>query len=123
MRQWLKQDPTKRLSGQIAVAVVTGRPLEEIIGRVGHSHHATTGELANVLDHYGFLCPRRCLSVKDRRDLSKLAIAQVRSTQVSRWHWVAVEDGRVFDGVWGDAYGVVDWPADFHISCYLPIED
>ena len=123
MRQWLRQDRKSRISGQIAVAVVTGRPLEEIIRQVGHSHHATTRELASVLDHYGFLCPRRCLSVKDPRDLPKLAIAQVHSAGTSRWHWVAIEEGRLFDGVWGDAYGVVDWPANFRITCYLPIED
>jgi len=123
MRQWLRQDPKKRTSGQVAVAVITGRPVEEIIERVGHAHHATTQELASVLDHYGFLCPRRCVPVKDPRDLPKLAIAQVHSPQSSRWHWVVIENGRIFDGTWGDAYGVVDWPNEFRITCCLPIED
>lgn len=123
MLQWRRQDPTARTSGQIAVALITGRPVEEIIERVGHSHHTTTRELASVLDHYGFLSPRRCVSARDRRDLPKLAIAQVHSTRSARWHWVAIEEGRIFDGVWGDAYGVVDWPKDFRITSYLPIED
>jgi hypothetical protein len=123
MRKWCKQDSQKRISGQVAVAVITGRPVEEIIERVGHSHHATTRELADVLDHYGFLCPHRCVRAKSSRDLPKLAIAQVHSTYASRWHWVAIENGRIFDGVWGDAYGVVDWPDEFRITCCLPIED
>jgi hypothetical protein len=122
MRQWCRQDPTKRVSGQVAVAVVTGRPVQEIIERIGHTRHATTRELADVLDHYGFLCPRRCRPVKDPRELPRLALAQVHSTRSSRWHWAAIEDGRVFDGIWGDAYGVVDWPNDFHITSFLPIE-
>jgi len=37
--------------------------------------------------------------------------------------WVAVEDGRIFDGIWGDPYGVVEWPNDFRITSYLAIED
>jgi len=123
MRRWVRQDSRTRTSGQVAVAVVTERPVEEIIKRVGHSHHTTTRELAAVLDHYGYLCPRRCVPVKDPRDIPKLAIAQVHSNRSSRWHWVAIEDGRIFDGLWGDAYGVVEWTSDFRITCYLPIED
>ena len=123
MLQWRRQDSRKQTSGQVAVAVVTGRSIEEIIERVGHSHHATTRELATVLDYYGFLCPRRCVSAKDPRELPKLALAQVHSPRSSRWHWVAIENGRIFDGIWGDSYGVVSWPSDFRITCYIPIED
>lgn len=122
MLHWRKQDPTARTSGQVAVAVITDRPVEEIIERIGHHRHATTRELASVLDHYGFLCSRRCIPLKDPRDLPKLALAQVHSLSSSRWHWVALENGRIFDGVWGDAYGVVDWPSDFRITSYLPVE-
>ncbi len=123
MRRWCRQDPRTRTSGQVAIAVITGRPFDEIVERVGHSHQASTRELARVLDHYGYLCPCRCIPAKDPRTLPKLAIAQVHSSRSSRWHWVAVENGRIFDGIWGDAYGVVDWPSDFRITCYLPIED
>ena len=123
MRRWRRQDAKTRVSGQVAVAVITGRPLDEILKRVGHSHQATTRELAIVLDYYGYLCPRRCVPVKDPRSLSKLAIAQVHSNRPSSWHWVAIEEGRIFDGVWGDAYGVVEWPRDFRITSYLPVDD
>ncbi|HUI75550.1 MAG TPA: hypothetical protein VLX32_11415 [Candidatus Acidoferrum sp.] len=123
MRQWYRQDPAKRTSGQVAVAVITGRPVEEVTQRVGHTRHTTTRELARVLDQYGFLCPHRCLPIKDARNLPKLAIAQVHSTRSSSWHWVAIDNGRIFDGIWGDAYGVVTWPSDFHITSYLPIQD
>lgn len=122
MLQWLRQDAKTRTSGQVAVAVITGRPLEEILHRIGHSHHTTTRELARILDHYGFLCPCRCVRAKDPRDLPRLALAQVRSPRSSRWHWVVVENGRIFDGIWGDAYGVVDWPRDFRITCYVPVD-
>lgn len=122
MLRWIRQDAKTRTSGQVAVAVITGRPLEEILERIGHSHQATTRELARVLDQYGFLCPSRCVRAKDPRDLPKLALAQVHSSRSARSHWVAVEDGRIFDGIWGDAYGVVDWPADFRITCYVPID-
>ncbi len=123
MHNWCRQDPRTRTSGQVAVAVITGRPIEEVIKRVGHSHHTTARELAGVLGQYGYLCPTRCIPAKEPKHLPKLALAQVHSTRRSNWHWVAVENGRIFDGLWGDAYGVVDWPSDFRITSYLPIED
>jgi hypothetical protein len=123
MRRWRRQDAGAHTSGQVALAVITERPVKEIIQHIGHSHHATTRELARVLDHYGYLCPSRCVRAKDPRELPKLALAQVHSTRSSRWHWIAIENGRIFDGIWGDAYGVVDWPRHFRITCYLPVED
>jgi hypothetical protein len=123
MRRWCSQDPKTRTSGQVAVAVITGRPVEEVITRLGHSRHASTRELARVLGQYGYLCANRCIPARELKELPKLAIAQVHSMRRSDWHWVAVENGRIFDGIWGDAYGVVDWPTDFRITSYLPIED
>ncbi len=123
MRRWCRQEAGTCTSGQVALAVITGCPVEEATQCVGHSHHATARELARALDHYGYLCPSRCVHAKDPRELPKLVLAQVHSTRSSRWHWVVVENGRIFDGIWGDAYGVVDWPRDFRITCYLAIED
>jgi hypothetical protein len=123
MLRWCRQDPKTRTSGQVALAVITGLPLEEIVKRLGHSHHTTTWEIAAVLSQCGYLCPARCIPVRELRESPKLAIAQVHSTHSSRWHWVAVENDRVFDGIWGDAYGVVTWPSHFRITSYLPIED
>jgi hypothetical protein len=123
MRRWHSQDPRRRTSGQVAVAVITGRPVEEVIERIGHSHHTTTRELARVLGQYGYLCRERSIPANELKELPRLGLAQVHSTQSSRWHWVAVEDGHVFDGIWGDAYGTVEWPKGFRITSYLPIED
>jgi hypothetical protein len=123
MRAWLSQGRRTHISGQVGAAVISGRPVEEIIERIGHCHHATTRELARVLGQYGYLCPERCVPARTLNEPPKLGLAQVHATHSSRWHWVAVEDGHIFDGVWGDAYGVVDWPEDFRITSYLPIEE
>ncbi len=123
MRRWISQGRRKYISGQVAAAVICGRTVEEIIERIGHSHRATTRELARVLGQYGYLCSQRCVPGKKFVEPPKLGLAQVHSSDSFRWHWVAVEDGYIFDGVWGDAYGVVDWPKDFHITSYLPIEE
>jgi hypothetical protein len=63
------------------------------------------------------------VAAKDLKEPPNLGIAQVHSTQSSGWHWVALEDGHIFDGIWGDAYGIVNWPSHFRITSYLPIED
>jgi len=123
MRTWCRQNPRTRTSGQVAVAVITGRPVEEVIKRIGHSHNATTRELASVLDQYGYLCSLRCVPAKRLTEPPKLALAQVHAARRSDWHWVAIENGRIFDGVWGDGYGVVNWPTDFRITSYLTIEE
>lgn len=123
MRTWISQGRRKHISGQVAAAVISGRSVEEIIERIGHSHRATTRELIRVLGHYGYLCATRCVLATRLKEPPKLALAQVHPARSSFCHWVAVEDGRIFDGVWGDAYGVVDWPQDFRITSYLLIED
>jgi hypothetical protein len=123
VRTWLSQGRRKYISGQVAAAVISGRPVEEIIERMGHSRRATTRELARVLGQYGYLCAEHCVSARKRRELPKLGLAQVGTRHSSRRHWVAIEDGHIFDGVWGDAYGVVEWPQGFRITSYLPIEE
>lgn len=123
IRTWLSQGRRKHISGQVAAAVISGRPVEEIVARIGHSHRASTRELARVLGQYGYLCPDRCVPAKKIKEPPKLGLAQVHTANSGCWHWVAVEDGHIFDGVWGDAYGVVDWPGDFRITSYLPIEE
>ena len=123
MRTWISQGRRKHISGQVAAAVISGRPVEEIIERIGHSHRATTRELARVLGQYGYLCSDRCVPGKRLGELPRLGLAQVHASDSFQWHWVAVEDGHIFDGVWGDAYGVVDWPEGFRITSYLPIEE
>lgn len=123
MRRWISQGRSKHISGQVAAAVISGRPVEEIMERIGHSHRATTRELIRVLSHYGYLCGEHCVPARRLNEPPKLGLAQVHPTHSSCWHWVAIEDGHIFDGVWGDAYGVVNWPEDFRITSYLPIED
>jgi hypothetical protein len=123
VRTWLSQGRRKFISGQVAAAVISGRSVEEIIQQIGHSRRATTRELARVLGQYGYLCPDRCVSARKLHDLPKLGLAQVSAPHSSRRHWVAIENGHIFDGVWGDAYGVVEWPQGFRIMSYLPIEE
>lgn len=97
--------------------------MEEIFERIGHAHQTSTRELATVLGRYGYLCPMRCVPAKGIKEVPRLALAQVHSSRRAGCHWVAIENGRIFDGIWGDAYGVVEWPSDFRITSYLPIEE
>ena len=120
MRRWCRQDPKTRTSGQVAVAVITGQPVEEVIKRVGHSHHASTRELARVLGHYGFLCPDRCVPVRDARDLPKLALAQVHSSRQPGSHWVAGLLSRMAASLMESGAILMAWSSGRTIFASLP---
>jgi hypothetical protein len=87
----------KRNCGQIAVASITERTVEEIEQIVGHSHGTKTKELAAALRACGFQCGSRAVRINGLWS-DTLGIAQVRSDRRSGWHWIAVGTGHVWDG-------------------------
>lgn len=95
MRKWIRQG-NERVCGQIAVAVIAERELEDVLTLCGHRHGTTSRELAWLLYEYGFFAPGRAR----RRQAPELGIAQVRREGRSdaSWHWVAYADGLVWDG-------------------------
>lgn len=126
---WIEQPRNTRICGQIAVAVITGAPLKEVIRVIGHRKGTKSRELAHALTHFGYYAPERA------RRLSKpppLAISQLRceGRRGGNWHWVAIVDDIVYDGVYADGPVPLDeyhllntWPSHKHlrITSYLPI--
>jgi hypothetical protein len=88
----------KRNCGQIAVASLTGKTVEEIEAIVGHSHGTKTKELAEALRKLGCLCDERSRPLRQCATWPEAALLQVRGGGRPGWHWVAYENGMVCDG-------------------------
>ena len=85
--------------GQIAVACLTGKPVEEIEALVGHAHGSKTRELAKVLRALGYSCLSRCVPHFRFAKPPAFGLAQMRDEKrKSGWHWVAIGEGFVWDG-------------------------
>jgi hypothetical protein len=89
---------TKRNCGQIAVATLTGRSVEYVEKFIGHSHGTKTKELATALAAFGFRSRTRCKSHLEFSATPEFALAQVHNVMRPGWHWIAIGDGKAYDG-------------------------
>src|SRR5579859_4992488 len=94
--QFYRQD-AKRNCGQIAVAAITERSVEEIERIVGHNHGTPTRQLIRALHACGFNSAPRCKPARYFKAIPALCIAQIHNARPG-WHWVAIGDGKVWDG-------------------------
>ena len=94
----LLQPSGSRVCGQVAVAVLTDKPVEEIYQLVGHKHCTKTRELIDALAKLGLVTTSRCIPATRFVEIPHLALVQVHEKNRSGWHWIAMSDGRVYDG-------------------------
>ena len=123
MRQWIKQPEGKNVCGQIAVAVIAGITLEEAIKLTGKKGCTKTKDLVKALRKLGFECPDRCKRMEKDRLYKDLAIAKLfLPTRKSGWHWIVIENYKIFDGINGNTNGSVMWPDGWKVTSYLPVK-
>jgi hypothetical protein len=118
-RTWIKQEPKNHNCGQIAIAVIVGTSLSEVISIVGKKGSTTTKEVAKALREYGYKCPDRL----QRIPKPKLGIGHLKYPNESRSHWVVVDGDKIYDGIYGKADGTVKWKKGWRITSYLPITE
>ena len=119
MRKWIKQ-PNKPICGQVAIAVVIGKSLKEIIKIFGHEHGTKTKELVKVLRKFGYSCPNKLKRLKQKPEL---AIGKLKHKLKKGWHWVVIDRDKIYDGVRGTKAGKVKWKRGYKITSYLPIKN
>jgi hypothetical protein len=120
MKTWIPQPSKSKLCGQIAVAVIAEITVEESIKVVGKKGCTTTKQLAAAFRKLGYQCPNRCRPFK--LPLPELAVAQMRHpARKSGWHWVAIANGKIYDGIFGDKDGNVRWPAGGKMTSFFPL--
>ena len=117
MRTWIKQEPKKKNCGVIAVAVIAGVTVEEAAKAIGKNGATSTKKLAKGLRALGYKCPDRCVRTKP-----PLGLGQLHDTRrKSGWHWVVVDGNLIFDGIYGNPNGTVNWVAGQRLTSYLPV--
>lgn len=99
----------KRNCGQIAVASLTDNPVETIERLVGHSHGTKTKELAKVLRDFGWYSSGRCKPIRFLPEWPKYALAQIHADDRAGWHWIAIGDGKVYDGHYKEPFSLVEY--------------
>ena len=98
------QPDDSRVCGQVAVAVITGKTLEEVCVVVGHRKSTKTRDLIAALKELKRDCAgSRCIPTRSFFDEKEgTFLAQVRGTCITdvkcNWHWAAVHGGLVYDG-------------------------
>ena len=119
MRTWIKQEPKKKNCGVIAVAVIAEVSVALAAEKIGKDGSTTTKQLVKGLRALGYKCPDRLRVLKSP---PSLAIAKmVTPTRKSGWHWVAIENEKIFDGINGRPDGTVMWDTGWKITSYLPV--
>jgi hypothetical protein len=118
----LKQEG-KPNCGQLAVAMLTERPLAEITQLVAHEHGTKTRELIAALRALGYRCGDRC-----QRKPVDFGLAQVHQGKKHSWHWIAVSGGRVGDGCDSSLVSLTDYLLYLKgiggkITSYLAVEN
>jgi hypothetical protein len=118
----LKQEG-KPNCGQLAVAMLTERPLAEITQLVAHEHGTKTRELIAALRALGYRCGDRC-----QRKPVDFGLAQVHQGKKHFWHWIAIGDGCVWDGLLDasliiDLYKCLMEARGWRITSYLVVEN
>lgn len=82
--------------GQIALAVITGKPLKEIYKLIGHNDYTNTRDLSKVLRKLGYKCPSKLQRLSEAPELG---IGKLTFPNEKRdWHWVVIDNGKVIDG-------------------------
>lgn len=95
---YLQQPKQSKLCGQTCLAMITGKPVEDIIELIGTKKGTSTKRILNSLsilgfNHSGRLIPRRT------QPLPSLAICKIRRewNKSGNWHWVVLCNGMIYD--------------------------
>jgi hypothetical protein len=123
MYQFLHQT-RKRNCGQTCLAMLTGKPIQEVEAGLGTTG-TKTKELAAWLRQNGFHCPDRLVKLRKGAAHPKgpCIFKQVRRFRDGRprsgWHWILYSEGLYFDPL--STSGPSPTPPG--LTSYLPLND
>lgn len=126
MPYWREQGEYRNC-GQIAVAILTDKSVEEVEKLIGHKHGTKTKELALALHKYNYRSPTRRARSNKMPDKHWRGIIHTRHNGQKRGgHWIAVYDGTVFDGCSRGPMTVKEYAeqlalTDWRITAVLPV--
>jgi hypothetical protein len=94
------QLPGEKICGQVAVELITGKPLYDIITLFGHTHSTRTRELVRVLNLFGYKTSKKLRRIHPPALAIGKMVWRAPGTGVRRpgSHWVVTRNGRTYDG-------------------------
>lgn len=88
-------EPTPLQCGQAVLAMVTGKPVSEIVAFLGNERETTLKEMFICLEHFGFDVDRRRQEVTNKETLPKLCFLSLETPKC--WHWSLYSCGLFYD--------------------------
>ena len=95
-------EPTPLQCGQAVLAMVTGKPVSEIVDFLDNERETTLKEMFLCLEHFGFYVDRQRHQVEDKKDLPNLCFLSLETPKC--WQWSLYADGVFYD----PEHGVLD---------------
>lgn len=107
----VKQPKGSSICGQCCVAMVTGKPLEEVIKVFGHSHSTRTKELHKALKHFGYKSNSRLQRFTNFSGLPDFGIAKITyDWRKNNGHWVVIKYTKKFSyQIYCPSDGISSW--------------
>ena len=88
-------EPTPLQCGQAVLAMVTGRPVSEIVTFLDNEKETTLKEMFQCLEHFGFSVEKTRKEVQEKEYLPNLCFLSLETPKC--WHWSLYSDGVFYD--------------------------
>ena len=88
-------EPTPLQCGQSVLAMVTERPVSEIVAFLGNERETTLKEMFACLEHFGFSVEKTRKEVQEKEYLPNLCFLSLETPKC--WHWSLYSDGVFYD--------------------------
>ena len=88
-------EPTPLQCGQAVLAMVTGRPVSEIVTFLDNEKETTLKEMFQCLEHFGFSVEKTRKEVQEKEYLPNLCFLSLETPKC--WHWSLYADGVFYD--------------------------
>lgn len=97
----LVKQPTTETCGQACIAMITGKPIEEVIRDMRTSGPTSIGQLIEILDRYGVKHAERNTRISKKNPLPyPYSILTVHTNQ-GYTHWTLLCKGKYYDPEFG----------------------
>lgn len=93
--------PTSETCGQACIAMITGKPIEEVIRDMRTSGPTSIGQLIEILDRYGIKHAERNTRISKKNPTPYPYSILTVHTNYGYTHWTVLYDGKYYDPEFG----------------------
>ena len=92
-------EPTPLQCGQAVLAMISGKPVDEIVSLCGTERETTLKQMKDTLSILGFSFNPERKEACSKNELPKLAVLSLETPKC--WHWSLYFDGKFYDPEFG----------------------